>query len=133
MASSGTGKNKEIANLAQEIQDIDAENLKRLQTMARFEDLKNQGRVTQEQIKSILAVKDQYMKETERRTEVQTRMENVKQEQLEASLGNSMILCKNRVHVGTQITFGPITMTVQNSFVNSRIMVVDGDLKVLTQ
>jgi uncharacterized protein (DUF342 family) len=64
---------------------------------------------------------------------VQARLDEVKQEQLEASQGTSAIVCKGRVHVGTQITFGPITMTVQNSFVNSRIMVVDGDIKVMQQ
>jgi uncharacterized protein (DUF342 family) len=131
MASSGTGKLKEIAALTQEIKSIDDENLKRLQQMAHFDDLNKKGRVSGLQTKMILAVRDAYLKETERRTVTQIRLDEMKEEQLKASEGSSMIVCKGRVHVGVQITFGPLTMTVQNSFENSRVLILDHDIKVM--
>lgn len=132
MAATGTKMHQEILDLTASLKEIDAENTKLLQIMARFEDLMKQGRVNDvEQVKAIQNVKDNYLAQLEKRNTVQGNLEKIKQEQLEASRENSYIECKGRVHVGVQITFGPLTMTVQNSFVNSRICIVNNDIGVL--
>lgn len=133
MAGLGTKKNRELQELEHEIAKIDAENVKLLQIMARSEDLMKQGRLDAEQAKAVLAVKQNYLAQAERRKQVQSQLKQTQQELLEASKTSSYILCKGRVHSGVQITFGPLIMTVNESFVNSRICIVDNDIRVLMQ
>lgn len=128
MAATGTGKNQEILNLGVELKRLDAENEKLRQILARCEDLARQGRMDAEKEKTLLLVKQKLGDQVEERIRVEQRLEVVKGEQLEASRENSHITCKERVHVGVQITFGPLTMNVQNSFVYSRVSIVGNEI-----
>lgn len=132
MASTGTLKNQEIARLIQEIKEIDSANTKLLQIMARYDDLAKQGRVSAELAQTIPAVKQNYINQMRQRNELQQRQEQIKQEQLEASQENSYIECKGRIHVGVQIVFGPLTMSVQNSFVYSRVSIIGNEIGIST-
>lgn len=132
MASSGMGKNQEILELNQKINDLDVDNRKLLQVMARYEDLLKKGKIDQETAKAILQVKQQYLDQVQQRNDVQTQVEAIKREQMEASKENSFITCTGRIHAGVQIVFGPLLYNVQNSFVNSRVQVVDEEIAVLT-
>ena len=133
MASTGMHKIKELEFLGAALKQIDAEIMKMSQIMARFDDLQKKGvKIDQDQMKAVMAVKENYAGVLQRRKETAARMEQAKQDQLEASQQNSFIECKGRVHTGVRFTFGPLVMPVNDSFVNSRVYTSEGEIKIST-
>lgn len=130
MASSGVEAEKELLRMEKELAQIDADTRKHLQLLTRYDELNKQGRIGGEMKETILSTKQSYIQLIERRKAVEQRQREVQAEQLRASQVNSFIECKGRIHVGVQITFGPLIMTVQNSFVNSRVCIIDNDIVV---
>lgn len=130
MASTGVEKEQELRALADKVKAIDGEIRKLIQLLTRYEDLIKQGRVNQEQAKMLITVKDNYQAQMKLREETQQQLEKAKAEQLEASRAGSYIVCKDRVHSGVSITFGPLVLKVNSSFVNSRILIIDNDIAV---
>lgn len=66
------------------------------------------------------------------RREIDEAAERIKKEREDQISGLSYIECSDRVHTGVKITFGNAVMVVKQSFVNSRVMVVDGEVKALS-
>lgn len=122
---------QELNTLKQRMKEIEAEQLKLTQIVNRVEDLVAKGRATKEMEASVEMAnntKAQLFKEKQR---LVRRIVEVEQEQIELSRENrSYIECKGRVHAGVTITFGPLNMQVQQSFVYSRVSVIDNDIAI---
>lgn len=130
MATTGMSMKHKVEELNAEIQAIDGEILKLVQGLNRLDSLRKQNRLTQEHASVIQQIKERYVAlNSDRKKRVAT-LDQIKQRQLEQSSLNSYIECKGRVHSGVRIAFGPLIYNVQDSFVNSRIGIIDGDIKI---
>jgi len=131
MCATGTEKEQLIAHLVKEIKNTEAEITKMMQVLARYEDLAKKGvKLNAEQIQGVKAIKDSYLQHSQKRNDTQAQLDAIKKEQLEASQENSFVECKDRVHTGVRFSFGPVSMMITQSFVHSRIHVLDGSIKV---
>lgn len=130
MCATGVGKNREAAQLETRIKEIDGEINKLVQVITRYEEISKKRKLDEDTIESIRKIKEQYVYLTQQRKDTQATLEKLKREQVEASQLNSFIECKDRVHTGVRVSFGAVSLVVTESFVRSRIHVVDGDVAV---
>jgi len=130
MAISGMSIKHKVEQLTADIQNIDGEILKLVQNLNRLDSLRKQNRLTQKHVAIIRQIKERYVALNNDRKKLVENLEEIKQRQLRQSSLNSYIECKGKVHAGVRIAFGPLIYNVQDSFVNSRIGIVDGDIKI---
>lgn len=130
MATSGMRAKQEAEELTQKIQALDADIAKLVQLLNRLTDLEQQNRITDDMRATMEQVKQQYVKQNAERKKAADSHASLKAKMLEQSQANSYIECKDRVHTGVRITFGPLTYVVQESFVNSRIGIIDKDIGI---
>ncbi len=130
MATTGMVAKRQVEQLSANIQTIDGEIVKLVQNLNRLDSLRKQNRLTQEHASVIQEIKERYIALNSDRKNVVAALEDIKSRQLQESSLNSYIECKGRVHAGVRITFGPLIYNVQDSFVNSRIGIIDGDIRI---
>jgi len=122
---------EEKDSLNQSLKDMDAEELKLNQIINRINALKEKGMKNSDFDSNISTATMSIKQLRMQRMKTTVRLQEVEQEQLRQSReNNSYIQCKNRVHSGVQISFGPLTMTVNQSFVFSRISVIKDEIAV---
>jgi uncharacterized protein (DUF342 family) len=123
---------EERNQLENRLKEYDDEELKLTQIINRFRDaIRKSGRSTPE-MDATLATAASTLKNTRmEHMKAKIRLEEVKQEQLRQSRENNCFIeCKDRVHTGVQLTFGPLNMQVQQSFVFSRIALIEDDISI---
>lgn len=130
MASTGVLKTQELQELEDRTRELIQDNRKLQQIVTRYEDLVTQGRADEQMGKTVIQVKQQLGWQTEERDRLINQQEEIRQDQLDASRENSFILCQDAINVGTQVTFGPLHMSVQVTYTNSRIMIIDKEIAV---
>lgn len=129
MASVGSEVQQEINTLEEEVKKLEVDLQKLMQLMGKYEDLIKQKRIGQEEAQKLIAIRDSYMAGNARKEEIARRRQEIRLAQQEAT-ANSHIECKNRIHAGVQINFGPLVMNVKQSFVNSRIFILEENIVV---
>lgn len=123
---------EERQQLEKRLADINGEELKLNQIINRLTDVKQKtGRTTPEIEEALTSAAGTLKQGRLEKMKKTVRLEEVKQEQLRQSRENNCYIeCKNRVHVGVQLTFGPLNMQVQQSFVFSRVALVGDEITV---
>ncbi|MCL2056394.1 MAG: FapA family protein [Oscillospiraceae bacterium] len=122
---------EEKEGLLGKFKDLDAEELKLNQLINRINALKAKG-IQQADFDSNIAAATASIKQLRiGRMRATVRLQEIEQEQLRQSReNNTYIQCKNRIHSGVQISFGPLTMAVNQSFVFSKVSVIDDNIAV---
>ncbi|MDR2933360.1 MAG: FapA family protein [Oscillospiraceae bacterium] len=122
---------KELVELQKQMTHFEAEELKLTQIFNRFSELKSQGRLTPDMEATLNMVGNNQAQLAANKQLVADRTEKVRQQQLEMSRSsNSYIECSGRIHAGVQISFGPLVMMVQQSFVFSRVSVAKEEIMI---
>ena len=122
-------KEREREDLQAQLKQIDADITKTVQVLNRLEALKNQGKLPESQLVAIGQTKNTYQALTERRGQTVHALAELDQSRL-SNAQSSYAECKGKVYAGARFTFGPLNYTVQDDFVNSRIGIVGGEIKV---
>jgi uncharacterized protein (DUF342 family) len=123
---------EERLQLEKRLQECAAEELKITQVINRVRDAVRRSGHTTPELNATLTAAANTMKSTRaEHMKAQIRLEEVKQEQLRQSRENNCYIeCKDRVHSGVQLAFGPLNMHVQQSFVFCRISLIEDDIVV---
>ncbi len=126
MAATGAVNRREEEELKATIKKCDGELEKLRQLFARMTDLQRQNRLNADHAKVLVQVKENFAAYTAERQKAAAALENLKKSQLEAGK-NSYIECKDAIHEGVRLTFGPLAYNVQNRMVHTRVGVAEGD------
>ena len=132
--NSGAMLEKEIRERNERLKEMDKEELTIQQLFARMEDLHKRNRLTKDMLPDLEMARNTYAQLMQERERVVGRLTEAKAEQLElqTQARDSYIECRGGIHSGVTIVFGPLSMVVQQSFVNSRVMIDDGEIKIMT-
>ena len=122
-------KQREREEIVSRIKQIDVDMGKLAQVLSRLEDLQKQNRIDVSQVKMIGQARMTYQGLSEERKTAVAEVENIDIIRLNSAQG-SYAECKGKVYVGARFEFGSLNYIVQTDFVNSRVGVVDGEIKV---
>jgi len=133
MSAGSITKQRELEELKANIKNIDLEITKLVQILNRFEEfLKKQKKLDDAQMKTVEQVKENYKHLTERRRVTVNELQELEQARLKSGSQSSYAECKGKVYTGVRFSFGPLNYMVQNDFINSRVGVIDGEIKLTT-
>ncbi|MDR2909714.1 MAG: FapA family protein [Oscillospiraceae bacterium] len=130
MCAASMGQKRELDGLNAEVARIDGEIAKIVQILNRFDELQKQNRLTAEHVRTVSTVKDNYRGLNEQRIKAAERIAELQKGAVNAHAQSSFIICAGRVHSGVKVVFGPLVLNVTDSFANSRILIIDGDIRV---
>jgi hypothetical protein len=122
-----------IKELSAHVAALDANELKIKQFFARVEDLRNRGRFSNDMLHDVEKAATEYKQIQVDRDKAVQELEAAKEEQirLQQTRESSYITCKGRIHSGVTIQIGPLLSQVYPSVVNTRVMIIDGEIKFI--
>ncbi|MDL2232210.1 FapA family protein [Ruminococcaceae bacterium OttesenSCG-928-L11] len=117
--------------LQSKIKEIQAEDLKLEQIMNRVTELIQKGKADPQMKQTILIANNNRIKLKGDLQATKTRLAEVEKEQIRQNMENNCYIeAKGRIHAGVQLSFGPLNMNVQQSFVFSRVSIVQGEITI---
>ena len=127
------GLEKEIGAFNRELAGYVKEEGRLTQLMERLEALRQQNRLTPDLQSTQEAAGNSLRLTQANRTKTQLKLASVKAEQIrrQALASQSYVSCRGRIHTGVTIQFGTLSMTVNQSVANSRVMLVDGEIRFM--
>jgi len=132
LSSLGMGNQREREQLLEQIAQIDADITKLVQVLNRFEALQSKGvKLDASQQATVAQVKAGYNTLSGQRKQAAQDLAQLDTARL-SSAQSSYAECKGKIYTGVRFTFGPLNYVVQSEFVNSRVGIVDGEIKLST-
>jgi uncharacterized protein (DUF342 family) len=116
--------------LLKEIEEVDKEIVRIVQELGQFDRLQKQGKLTQGHVAEIQKIQKEYKDLKEKKSAAAVKIEKTKKTLLNIGTSQSIITCSGTVNAGVKFTFGPLTYNVTHSFSHSRVLVLDGEIKV---
>lgn len=131
MAGSGIAHSKTITKLKKELSVIETEIITMQQTLVWCADLIKKGVALKPfQINAFEKSKLNLSTRAKDREDKMLEIEEVQKLLNDIDPMTCFIKCSGRVHTGVKITFGMQTMNVQASFMNSRVMLIEGEITI---
>jgi uncharacterized protein (DUF342 family) len=132
MSNSDPELENRLTALQNRLRELDAEQLKLTQIVNRVIDLAQKGRATPDMIATVSTAKNTKAQLDSEQAITAKKLEEARTEQMRRNRENNCYIeCKGRVHAGVVLTFGPLIMPVQSSFVFSRVSVVNDDISIV--
>lgn len=124
---------KEIQDLQRQNKSLEAEQLKLNQLNARLTDLKEKNRLPEDMLPVLNSLGENQRVLTDNMTLVNKELEEKLKEQTRRQTEdyNSYIYCAGKVHTGVTVQFGNIITPIKQSVLNTRIVLLDGEIKFL--
>ena len=131
MSAQSVSKEREREEMQERLKQIDSDITKTVQVLNRFEALKNMGKLADAQLVIVDQTRNAYQSLTDQRGQIAQELEDLDHARLSGAQ-DSYVECKGKIYAGVKFTFGPLSFAANNDYVNSRVGVIDGEIKFTT-